>query len=565
MKTDKKTACVSLWLLCIIVVSIELQYSWGFYLGVGTLTGIVLFREDTIALICVTTSYIIVFPGPHTGYLYGRDAHDAARIATGISDQGWPIEEMIGVSGFEQTPGVHFLSVIVSRLTGLPIYPSVEHRLLATYIFPIFLTGAILVLAYLIPRRLTKKPNVAFLSVALWVPLFEFLPTVHRTTPALVGGSIVMFLSICTSVNWRFKLIIVLSSMLAIVSHHFTAAMTIFIATLYRVSLYLHPKVVARIDWNDIYDTVDRPPSHRENTNITFMLTIGALFFIWYLYQTEAIRFAVAITVRIAADLAVQDAAVTEIKQGFDQSLAVQFRLFFGKFLYQFILAVPIVAGIAKSRTFDQNDPFVLAFGIFSFVWSLIVWQLGIIAFRRILNFFILFGSWKFLQNARRLTGGDSLTIQSFEVYKLFVVFLLAVSLVTIPPYIVSDDEPAYSDLERNQRFSPQVYAVADYIETHGTYDSVIGDWDIWETISPTVRIPWTVGYPEVVNGDIPDDHIVVLTERNTELYYGEQAGVNVKLADPKVYNSSITNNKVHTTGKFDSFVGYEQSRGAQD
>ncbi|WP_396611639.1 hypothetical protein ACH9L7_15800 [Haloferax sp. S1W] len=546
-KQNKITVSLSLLIFSGTVLSIESQIMSGILVGIISLVLISVLAKNEIALGLTAISLTILYPGPHTGYLFGRDTHDAAKIAEGIAHTQWPVESITGVAGFQLTPGVHIFSVVAHQVTGLNIYPSTKSTLLITYLFPIFLALATLMIVYLVPRKWTTNSVITFIPTLLWVRYHDFIPTLHRTTLAMVGVSLVYFL---ISFRSRFlprkrvsySVVVFLSLSLIVISHHFSAIIVTSMVIIYSISKYLSEYNVTHLGLNFILNSTP--------IKIAGLALVG--FFGWYYLNLGGLRYGAAIIVSLLGSSQVLAVETPEFTASFLTILETTY----ADWLYQIILATLIVLSWLQSSSKDVFDNFGLLFGVFIGGLSIVAMQTGFILFDRVLTFFVLFGGWVALKNVNQLYSKRTKRV----ILTCTMVLCLFLSIIMVPTYIISDNEPDYSNGIRNERFLSQNYAISEYLGTHSRFNGVLGDEDIFEVVAPTAGLTYYGGYPSTVLAtETPNKSVVVLAERNKHVYYAR----GYKYGSTKVIKTRVDNmlevadkkNKIYTSGDFRALV----------
>jgi len=224
--------------------------------------------------------------------------------------------------------------------------------------------------------------------------------------------------------------------------------------------------------------------------------------------------------------------------------------------IYQIVLAIPIVLGVlggwSQQRNTDEQVLRIsqLLFGVFIGSLSVMAWLTPTIDFRRVMTFFVLSAGWLSLDEVISWSECSLLPVQRVAP-AVFVAILVLLSILMVPPHLVSDQPPNYQQGVLDQRFPQQLYATGGHIESHPGYGQMIGDSHVAEVVGPTVNRQMVSKPEAIIRAEVPSDSSVLLQQYNNKYYSGSSQELgSVSFSKKGVFESySRKHSKVYSNG----------------
>jgi len=237
-------------------------------------------------------------------------------------------------------------------------------------------------------------------------------------------------------------------------------------------------------------------------------------------------------------------------------SLYTKLSKFLSMWIYQIVLAIPIVLGIlggwSQQRAAEEQVIRIsqLLFGLFIGSLSVVAWLTPTIDFRRVMTIFVLSAGWLSLNEVVSWSEHSPLRVQRVAP-AVFVTILIVLSILMVPPHLVSNQPPNYQQGVLDQRFPQQLYATGDHIESYPGYGQMIGDSHVSEVVGTTVNRQ-IVSKPEaIIRAEVPSDSSVLLQQYNNKYYSGSSQELgSVSFSKKDVFESySRKHSKVYSNG----------------
>ena len=238
-------------------------------------------------------------------------------------------------------------------------------------------------------------------------------------------------------------------------------------------------------------------------------------------------------------------------------SLYTKLSKFLSMWIYQIVLAIPIVLGIlrgwSQQRATEEQVLRIsqLLFGVFIGLLSVTAWLTSTIDFRRVMTVFVLSAGWLSLDEVVSSSECSLLQVRRV-VPAVFVAILVLLSILMVPPHLVSDQPPAHQQGVLDQRFPQQLYATGGHIESYPGYGRMIGDSHIAEVVGTRVNRQ-TVSKPEaIIRAEVPSGSSVLLQQYNDKYYSGSSRELgSVSFSKNDVFESySRKHSKVYSNGQ---------------
>lgn len=459
---------------------------------------------------------LVLFVGPQAGWLYGRDTHSVARSAAYVYNSGWPIADNLLLSwGATYTPGIHIQVAVSSFVTGLPMLPSTQPRLLISAILPLVFTGVTVSFAYLLAREYMPGAQITdLLAVIFWIPLFYRKTPLRRHSLGTALLMITLYLGYkYYNTNERVHLLGLIGvSAALIITHHLSTVFAIVILSLFLIST-------------------------RVKSGVYIPIVISAGVAIWYLF----LEFGLEQVVRVLT-VAIVPTTFGVVNNQIQPTLLSSLR--FGLwFIYPGLLAIGIIITVVnkKSKNVPLDDLILpLAAGVIFAPLSIVAWQSGLVAPDRVLTAWILIGA---------PTAAMAFRQWRSAAYKTVLCALLVISMMMVPLHVVDDSPPKYHDLQDSQRHSQQMYAASEWAEY--STNSIVADGNMYELVSPLSQRRVITSPQTIVDAEVPDGQLVMLRDANSDRYFGPVSGSFVN-TDPddlwKRYGKS--SNKIYENGR---------------
>ncbi len=237
---------------------------------------------------------------------------------------------------------------------------------------------------------------------------------------------------------------------------------------------------------------------------------------------------------------------VTPVRQSW-LSIGVNF---FSKWLFQLVLAVPILTAAARSwKQMDRWSRQTVLFGAVIALGGVAAWQTQTVAFQRLLTYFVVGVGWV---AARTVVRSEVSLLQP----RLFLVALLVCGLVTVPLHSISERQPEYSQGENSQRFNAVDYATADFVGQYASHQQIIGDGNVKDIMSISMDVYAVTRVDPVKTGIVPDNTMFVLRRpANEKLFFGTDQNGSVSLRVDNLSDQLADRNaKIYTSGKTDVY-----------
>ncbi|MDS0278503.1 hypothetical protein NDI85_11910 [Halomicroarcula sp. S1AR25-4] len=531
-------------------------------LAVGTvafLAAAVRFRSP-IATYVAAGVLPLVFQVDNWGWLSGRDAHGEAVITKNVLEHGWPIPPAVHDAwGFQATPGLHFLTAVLARVTGLPVVPGVEGRVLVTQLLPVVFVWTTLALVVVAARTVTARPSTALVPLLCWTPLLYFYTSFRRPSMGLVLVTFVvstLFLSRRPS-STRMQLLTGLGLLVLAFTHHLT--------TLYAM-LFLGS--YAAVTWS--LSQFTEADSATPLRYVAGALGSGGVL-VAVLAQFESGRRFLGKIVGLVVPASgapdsnpnqsgspSPDGSTGAVSDGgpvakFLDNAAYHTQNFLVPWGYAGVLGSLSVFALGTTLRRDESvSPFLLtsvAFGGLAAALGLLGWLAGMLEFRRPLTVWVVVCGWlgvvAVLRNRPAETG----------LRRVVFACLLVFGVLMVPAYDLGVGTPNYATGEAEQEFSPQLYATAEFVDEYGTRGRVVGDANVREVVSPLGQT-LVETRPETIKSGVnaTGTYVVLEYPRNDRLYFGPTPSGWVHF-DPADTNGTFRNESViYTT---DSAVVY--------
>jgi hypothetical protein len=464
----------------------------------------------------------LVFVAPHNGWLYGFDSNLEAVRVTELLEGAKNIGTL--------TPLLHLHAAIVSRLVGLAAFPTVEGRLLSTWLLPIGYTVATISLISLVIRRNQRQFALGLLPVLLWVPLSRFHTGFRRQSIGLVFFALLIYAvyRYMNSLDRRFVPLCLLAALFSPLAHHFTALIVVL--------FIFCAAAVAKI-------------------KNTLLISAGIIFAWWFLVLPEDPSMFYTILHFLSSD-GNQPAALPF--NTVSLSLVTIVERIVAEWGFQLLISGPILIDVATryraGRSIDDLERVTVVFGGAIGILSAVAFVSSLaISASRVMTFFVLVGAPIAVASIYRLSNRVSRPATPLIV--AFIVALTTLSAVMLPAHVLFDTPPDYSQNVVDQRFSRTLYATGEFVDGAVPPDlELIGDHHVNSVVGRMTGERVWGRHQAILSGNVPANSVVILTQRNRQLYlaWNLEFGENwVGIIPHRPINKFETKNeKVYSNGR---------------
>lgn len=461
----------------------------------------VLYRDPT-GLVLITGGLLFLYPGPHAGWLWGFDSHSPARLAKEFTRSQWPQSDVLVSFGDPSTPLLHAHVALVYRVTGLPIIPNVEPSLLSSALLPLVYVGAGISIIAVPARRFSvrnRTPTViALLPVTLWMPMYAQKTALRRHSLSVVlFGLLVagMYLYHETGRTTYLNIVIV-AGVLTPMAHILSSVFVILTLTI-ATAFYLNSG-----------DTVSQPARIAPFAGL--LLLVGLTSVSWFFFQQRSGRFVIGALFNIYQTLTsyATPGNPVAVESDISYSLYRIVRTHLAKWIYAGLVGTAITVSTLLDRD-SFWERFVFGYGCIIGVSAVVAWFVPSLDPYRMMTFLMMLGGWVAGVGAWKST---SLKPVPNGTATVFVLILAVLAAATVPIHAVSTEPPEYNDGVYNERFSPQVYAVSDFVGSN-VDGAVVGDVAVAEVVIPIDQTSVILKPP----GD--SRRPIVLADWNREIY----------------------------------------------
>lgn len=519
-RTQKLTLSCSAIASAIFIIGVRIQQFSLLAIGFILLIILSLRYHSHIALFGLVTGFILLYPSPQMGWLYGRDSHRAAFGALSIIRNGWTTQSI----AFAQTPLIHIHTAIVSIITNFPIYPSTEPRPLITSYLPIiYLISTFLFITSMISRF---KEEVADLTwavylfpVIFWIPLVKFHSGFRRQSMAILFFAAAIYLLYNSYRTRRWACVFFVFAVATVIAHHLTIALLLIFGT--------------------ILLTINKTRGVRNNTGILLLITV-VFFCFWYIVEGLGGEIIFGVFVGIGTETA--DPELTNVVE---PSLFNFYQSFLSHWLYQFIIGLCIFLGILYNDSNENTSYHTQAFlfGLFVGLISVGSFVIGLsVDYNRILSFFIISCGWI------APAGLYFFSKNYFEdaapiLLRIATILVVIIGVSMIPIHVVSSQPPDYTGGESTQRFEKLSYPAVEFVGGYMSKDRYMATLNLWGMISVETSEQVRSEPTSLINGSVQNESALVFTNWNKHLYTTKIANINPNMNDVNKQNEKVYSN----------------------
>jgi hypothetical protein len=255
-------------------------------------------------------------------------------------------------------------------------------------------------------------------------------------------------------------------------------------------------------------DNVSRPARIAPFAGL--LLLVGLTSVSWFLFQQRSGRFVIGALFNIYQTLTsyATPGNPVAVESDISYSLYRIVRTHLAKWIYAGLVGTAITVSTLLDRdSFWQR--FVFGYGCIIGVSAVVAWFVPSLDPYRMMTFLMMLGGWVAGVGAWKSTGLKPVPNGTATV---FVLILAVLAAATVPIHAVSTEPPEYNDGVYNERFSPQVYAVSDFVGSN-VDGAVVGDIAVAEVVIPIDQTPVILKPP----GD--SRRPIVLADWNREIY----------------------------------------------
>nr|WP_136342333.1 hypothetical protein [Halapricum salinum] len=541
------------------------------YLSIPSLLALIAITVFTGRLLPIGTAglaLIFLYAGPQAGALYIRGSHVGGRVATEIATQGWPLPSSAIIRGFPETPLLHIHTLIVNAITELEILPTSQPQILVSWLLPLWYVSVALLFVLVTARHFRESQQVRrrlppvgimMIPVVLWIPLYRAKTGFSRQSIAVALFALTVFVLYrwYHSPSNRWGVIALFGAGSTVVSHHLTSVMLgIFFAV---VLLYVFSE--RTLDPSSLVT----PPKPVLTQMAALYLFILVFFLIWqYVVTTGGINFTVLIASvgfsgeKLGTILSFILGSGTTEQVGLpvaERGPFMRFQSFFGYWLYQLLIGIGCVVASAywwfRGRDLGGWVNVVTVFGVTTGILAVLSWVTGIGDIARITTFFVLVGAW--ISPIGVYLAFDRVNEHRLTLTRVFVLGTVVVGLLLIPPYVVSDVEPRYTQAETDQRFPAQYYAGGEFIGQYTSEETPIaGDENTEHILIATTGRQASNPPSAVLNGTVPNGGVLMLLDYNDRLFFGAHRSVGNYAIVPTATFETVQskNSMIYSNGK---------------
>ena len=536
-RTSKQSIILSAVLFLVCVFSIRHLYTVPLILSFLLLGGIAITRQSRSSTLGLVVSLLLLYPLPSWGWLIGRDTHFAAQLSHRLLTATWPISPGEIQRGFIQTPGIHFSSAILSRITGLPIIPKSSETLLVTAILPIVYLGITVLFGWVLIRDYTNKSwtasaMTAILVIGLWSKLLRFNSAFHRVSLAMAVFAVFTY-CLYRGTNQRgWRWIRILSFFVIVVSHHFASVMALGLAIVTKIVDNYAPRV---------------RKTRRSPLSANGIIIFCTLFFMWQFIVSLGGAFVVRNAFSIGQSVSPPTPDSWPIVS---RSLYSSYQLKLSGWLYNAILGLPIFAAIVlelkKRERIRRWDAVGLLFGVFVAGFAIISTGAFALNYDRILTYFVVAAGWL---APLKLTNIKTIQWTRKYVSGVFVILLILVAISGVQPHVLGGDV-RYEEGIKTEQFDAEMYATAEWINSYNNHQ-LLGDMNTQEVVTSKTGMWVAMGPRQVLSSNIRAGYHMIHHDRNNRLYFGQtKYGSTNLLTDNLEVNLNRRNSVIYTTNK---------------
>lgn len=543
-KTDegrrrKVSLVIILWLTILTIYSYRVEPSLSLFL-IFLLLWMFLITRSWISLGCLTAVAIVYVPASTSG-LFGRDTHGAVDISRKLLELDWPLTESL-IFGDQTTPLMHIYAAIIHQITNLGLYPTISVIPVVPRFLPIVFVGVSLFLVSKLVKKTTSLPmNVIFLlPLILWFPLLEFYTTFRRGSM----GLLLMMLLIYTNYsyyrynqNFRSIVLFVIIALAIVLTHRATSFYTLFLL----LSVYGAALINRHFYSKD----------HISYSSVSQLVLFGVLWIaILYMNRVALAEFATLplITVRRLlshSDQTVISSFTTPSSSRGLLELAPTYALFGIVGLFAITFFVHLVIGLQENGIETRDLSFFIYSGILGGFSVFTYTSPSPIEHSRILTIFIITATWIPLSNI------SDYRIKRKTLVRVVVAILVILTLISTSPLFIPNSNFTHQ-IDNTQRFEKDDYATASFLYQYSSGQTVVGDANVGEVVSPKTGNE-VIGAPEaIVNVRIPNSSVVVLAERNRQAYLTTYHRQWIRIDPPNVVSRYQSNHsKIYSGGGY--------------
>nr|WP_155821816.1 hypothetical protein [Haloferax sp. BAB-2207] len=226
------------------------------------------------------------------------------------------------------------------------------------------------------------------------------------------------------------------------------------------------------------------------------------------------------------------------------------FTSFLALWLYQLILAI----GVTLTTRDSYNNKNVFGLFIFSCICGLLALTVYLtsipLVFHRVMSFFVV------ASIGLAIKGYYNYKQPSSSVY-VVVILLLVLGASMTPMYVLSDSKPNYVQGESDQSLNGAMFAVAYFTDIHISQE-IVADSTLGDVIKSKTKRGTLGKHQWIANGSVPTSTIVIINNRNDEIYTSSNLELERSIT-LRVSNTSsrfsLKNNKVYENGNNRIFI----------
>lgn len=523
------------------------------------------------AAICgLSIGLIFLYPAPISGWAYGNDTLDVATVTKIVLESGWPVQGY-SLSGFTQTPILHIYTAITSLITGVPIVPGADGKLLVTFLLPLIFSGLVLATIWVVLRAYAGTRELAtygMFSVLMWFPLFQFTTALRRGAAGLLIFSLVFCCLYIFYQRQNVQILPLLGVFLLVspATHHFASMVISIITLLFAAAVYYRGKqsrterytkallivAFAAPTLTVLYQFLAGFGS--EYTLGIFQLVVNQVVNILPVEEVLELisgwKDAGTVGTTGGGQPGGSETPPPEISNGGTLEVITDIGLVtllrrIAVWVYAGTLGGFLTLSVVKDAANRQIDPWLAVtfiFGVGMAIGSIGAWTSLVIKPIRVMNYFVIAGGGiAAIEFTRRVHYGS--------IRKGVLLSLLVVGAITVPPHYVSSMEPTYQDGQYSQRFEGDVYASADFVEKADA--TMFGDIHAQQVVANQVQRPIYGGGPAIDKQDVSDDELVILTgKRNDILISQYQSGIRRAYISSMYERFDSNNSRVYSNGE---------------
>jgi uncharacterized membrane protein len=499
------------------VLSIRFQVLPAVIASFLVLLIMIFLRRGSAAIWGLFTGIVLLYPVPQMGWLYGRDSHRAALGVVQILREGWPTS---GIA-FTATPLLHMHAALSSVVTDIAVFPETTPKILITAILPIVYLTVSVAMIYLAIRRVVVPIDIAFLPTLLllpvlfWIPLVRFHSAFRRQSIAIVFFAAVVYLVSTKKFSHRNVMLIFLFVASTVLAHHFSSFMLL---------LYLGVGGIIMLI------------SHRGPQTRRFGILVlfsGIFFSFWFIIAGYGSAYLIGVIASLGVSLD------PNLPHEIGYHPIVVYRGFVGLWLYQAVLAVGLFIGYFTVGQIKWSSIQAIIYGGIVFVLSLGAWLGAPLAFNRVMSFFVLAFGWLSPIGATNYKSD-----RIFNVGTFFIIFIVLIGLSIVPPHLISSQPPDHQIGQYDQRFDSLIYPAAEFAKNYADDKEYIGSLNVWGIVTSMTGQRVSSRPRAISTGQIPDNHIAFIQDRNKHLY-ATKAG---KMNPPNLLTKlDRKNNRIYT------------------